>query len=50
MDEIAEGKSRVWRSNRGQQEDSASGEGKQPAARKQPAETAYGRLMARRTR
>jgi bifunctional non-homologous end joining protein LigD len=50
MDEIAEGKSRVWRSNRGQQEDSASAEVKQPAARKQPAGTAYGRLMARRTR
>lgn len=53
MDQIAEGKGRVWRSNRGEREDSASNEPAEPAATKKPTkkeETAYGRLMARRTR
>jgi bifunctional non-homologous end joining protein LigD len=49
MDEIADGKSRVWRSNRGAKEDSAFGDNPQPGP-KEPEETAYGRLMARRTR
>jgi bifunctional non-homologous end joining protein LigD len=38
MDQIAEGKSRVWRSNRGK------------AEAKKSEDTAYQRLMARRTR
>jgi bifunctional non-homologous end joining protein LigD len=50
MDEIAAGKSRVWRSNRGQQADSAAQESAQSARKEKPKETAYGRLMARRTR
>jgi bifunctional non-homologous end joining protein LigD len=54
MDEIAEGKSRVWRSNRGGQEDSGdrdlSAAGAQPAATRKSEDSAYGRLMARRTR
>jgi bifunctional non-homologous end joining protein LigD len=53
MDEIAEGKSRVWRSNRGKEQASAGenvshGDGR-PAAKKS-GDTAYQRLMARRTR
>jgi bifunctional non-homologous end joining protein LigD len=48
MDEIAEGKSRVWRSNREKQERPDRDE--QPVAMKKAEDTAYGRLMARRTR
>jgi bifunctional non-homologous end joining protein LigD len=54
MDEIAEGKSRVWRSNRGKQ--GSSDDEDRPDADKQPLktkaanDTAYGRLIARRTR
>jgi bifunctional non-homologous end joining protein LigD len=54
MDEIAEGKSRVWRSNRGKQErpadENQSDRDEQPVAMKKAEDTAYGRLMARRTR
>lgn len=54
MDEIAEGKSRVWRSNRGEQGNSAdendSDAEAQPVAVKKTEDTAYRRLMARRTR
>jgi bifunctional non-homologous end joining protein LigD len=53
MDEIAGGKSRVWRSNRGES-DSGESERSSTVARAPAAEksagTAYGRLMARRTR
>jgi bifunctional non-homologous end joining protein LigD len=54
MEEIAAGKSRVWRSNREKQgssagEDRSDGD-KQPVAPKKTETTAYGRLMARRTR
>jgi bifunctional non-homologous end joining protein LigD len=54
MDEIAEGKSRVWRSNRGKQ--ASSGDADRSDAdqyqveTKEAEDTAYGRLMARRTR
>jgi bifunctional non-homologous end joining protein LigD len=54
MDEIAEGKSRVWRSNRGKQESSGdedrSDSDKPQVTIKTKEDTAYGRLMARRSR
>jgi bifunctional non-homologous end joining protein LigD len=53
MDEIAEGRSRMWRSNRGEPEKTVgqarSIGGKTETARK-PGNSAYERLMARRTR
>jgi bifunctional non-homologous end joining protein LigD len=45
MDEIAGGKSRVWRSNR-----SELAKGAKPEATAKPENSAYGRLMARRSR
>ncbi len=52
MEEIAGGKSRVWRSNRTEEQNAArqvsSGAGPKPAGTKK--DTAYGRLMARRAR
>jgi bifunctional non-homologous end joining protein LigD len=54
MDEIAEGKSRVWRSNRAESQNAASRVG--PSGRtesktpKKSEDSAYGRLMARRSR
>jgi bifunctional non-homologous end joining protein LigD len=53
MDEIAEGKSRVWRSNRGpgrSNGENGTDVDAQVAAQKTTEDTAYGRLMARRTR
>jgi bifunctional non-homologous end joining protein LigD len=54
MDEIAGGKSRVWRSNRAEQPKTArevgSATGVKAPATKRPEDSAYGRLMARRTR
>ncbi len=54
MDEIAQGKSRVWHSNRGQADTAttqpASGTAPQPPARKTGPASAYERLMALRTR
>jgi bifunctional non-homologous end joining protein LigD len=52
MDEIAEGKSRVWRSNRGpgrSSQEKGTEVAAEPALKKTEG-TAYGRLMARRTR
>jgi bifunctional non-homologous end joining protein LigD len=54
MEEIAEGKSRVWHSNRGAADDDdqrSPATSSKPTARRQPDEgSAYQRLMARRTR
>jgi hypothetical protein len=54
MDEIAEGKSRVWRSNRQEQPAASSqrrpGTGAKAGAAKKQEDSAYGRLMARRSR
>lgn len=54
MDEIAEGKSRVWRSNRGKQgssgDEERSDSDKEQVTTKTKEGTAYGRLMARRSR
>jgi bifunctional non-homologous end joining protein LigD len=54
MEEIAEGKSRVWRSNRAEPKNPASraapNSGTKSAGPKKPEESAYGRLMARRSR
>jgi hypothetical protein len=48
MDEIAEGKSKVWRSNRALSKAPARAE---PSTKRAPApQSAYERLMARRTR
>jgi bifunctional non-homologous end joining protein LigD len=54
MDEIAEGKSRIWRSNRGKQgssgDEERSDSDKEQVTTKTKEGTAYGRLMARRSR
>jgi bifunctional non-homologous end joining protein LigD len=54
MDEIAEGKRRVWRSNRGERTTSPSevesGSRAKPAAAEKRESSAYQRLMARRSR
>lgn len=54
MDDIAEGKSRVWRSNRTEAGQSApqagSGAGAKAGGTKKPEDSAYRRLMALRTR
>jgi bifunctional non-homologous end joining protein LigD len=54
MEEIAGGKSRVWRSNRAEQQSAAgqvrSNTGTRAEASGKPEDSAYGRLMARRTR
>jgi bifunctional non-homologous end joining protein LigD len=53
MDEIAEGKSRVWHSNREAESagtQAGSGTAAEPPARKTQPESTYQRLMARRTR
>jgi bifunctional non-homologous end joining protein LigD len=54
MDEIAGGKSRVWRSDRAEQPNAArqvgSGTGVKAQRTKKPEDSAYRRLMARRTR
>lgn len=54
MEEIAEGKSRVWRSNRAESQNAAdevrSRRGAKSLVTSKPEDSAYGRLMARRTR
>jgi bifunctional non-homologous end joining protein LigD len=50
MDEIAEGKSRVWRSNRSAPHSGARQASAGAAAAKKSEDSAYGRLMARRSR